>query len=272
MSQTNSIPRRILYEPLFHFMVLALLLFLLDHFFSSTWKEKIIVNPQTYQYLIKQREAVALEKLSPEEKKATINSYIDDEILYSEAYKRGLDKGDSRMRRNLILKMRGLLTDEVERPGDTQLQQYFESRRADYAYPENWSIQQVYFSDAEKMPDDLLQKLNAGLDASSLGNSRPGIGREMPNMSQRDLSGLFGAKVTQTIMGIRDKQWHGSFESMHGIHMLRITGYEPAQQANFEHIKDYLQRDWIMLQSQKIVAQEIERLRKNYDIVIENLP
>ena len=96
-------------EPLFHFLLLAALLFVLEHVFSSTQKEKIIVDQQTAEYLVKQREDLQLRKLSPAEREVTINSFVEDEILYNEAYKRGLDKSDSRMRRNMILKMRGLL-------------------------------------------------------------------------------------------------------------------------------------------------------------------
>ena len=81
-----------------HFLVLALLLFVLEHVFSSTRKEKIIVGRQTAEYLIKQREDLDLRKLSPEERKDTIAAFVEDEIFYSEAYKRGLDKGNTRMR------------------------------------------------------------------------------------------------------------------------------------------------------------------------------
>ncbi len=101
--------KRLLKEPLVHFLVLALLLFAIDYVFSSSQKERIVVDQQSIDYLIKQRADLELRELSAEEKQETIESYIDDEILLREAYKRGLNNNDSRMRRNMILKMRGLL-------------------------------------------------------------------------------------------------------------------------------------------------------------------
>lgn len=97
----NRIWALVRHEPLVHFLALAALLFVLDQVFSSTQKEKIIVDEQTADFLIKQREDLELRKLTPEERQETIAAFIEDEILYREAYKRGLDKGDTRMRRNL---------------------------------------------------------------------------------------------------------------------------------------------------------------------------
>ncbi len=68
-------------EPLVHFLVLAILLFVLEHVFSSTKKEKLIVDEQTVEYLIKQREDLELRELSPEERQETIAAFVEDEIL-----------------------------------------------------------------------------------------------------------------------------------------------------------------------------------------------
>ena len=54
------------------------------------------------------------------------------------------------------------------------------------------------------------------------------------------------------------------------MYFVRITGREPARGADFEHIKEYLERDWVMAQGDKVVQQEIERLRDNYEIVVED--
>ena len=56
---------KLLKERLVHFLVLAMVLLVLEHVFSSIQKEKIIVDEQTAKYLIKQREDLELRKLSP---------------------------------------------------------------------------------------------------------------------------------------------------------------------------------------------------------------
>ncbi len=252
-----------------HFLVLAVLLFVLEHVFSATQKEKIIVDRQTVEYLIKQREDLELRKLSPEERKETITAFVEDEILYSEAYKRGLDKGDTRMRRNMILKMRGLLIGDIKQPTDDELRAYFEANREKFTRPATLSLEHVFFSDAAKAPQDLLEQLQSGEDHATLGEYKLGLGRTMPNLTQRILVGTFDADAARAILAIDDDQWHGPFESIHGIHFTRIVDRTPEIQASYEEVKRYLEGDWQMAQSRKAIEQEVELLRDSYEIVFE---
>ena len=256
-------------EPLFHFLILAALLFLFDHLFSSTQKEKIIVDRQTVEFLIKQREDLELRKLSPEERKQTIDSYVEDEILYSEAYKRELDKGDSRMRRNMILKMRGLLIGDLKRPTEKELRDYFEANPAKFTRPATVSLQQVFFSDPTQLPQGILKELRAGLDPSTIGEFQSGLRRSLPRLSQIGLVGTLGAEAARAILAIDDEQWHGPIKSIYGTHFVRITAREPSQQARYEDAKSYLEGDWFIAQSRKAIEQEIQKLSNNYEIVIE---
>ena len=101
---------RLLREPMLHFFALAALLFVLEAYFSAGQKTRIVVDQVTADYLIRQREDLELRVLDEAERASVVDAYVEDEILYREAYRRGLDQGDSRMRRNLILKMRLMAT------------------------------------------------------------------------------------------------------------------------------------------------------------------
>ena len=257
-------------EPLVHFLVLAALLFGLDYVFSSTQKQKIIVERQTAEFLIQQREELELRRLTPEERRETIESYVEDEILYSEAYKRGLDKGDSRMRRNLIVKIRGLLIGDVKPPTEKELRNYFEANRAKFARPATQSLEQVFFSDPSKVPSGLLGELRQGRDPTTVGETGLVSGRTLPRASQQRLVGTFGAETARAILAIEDDQWHGPFESPRGAHFVRVVRREPAQEASYESVKSYLEADWIMAQSRKAIEQEIDRLRDAYHVIIQD--
>ncbi|MGI9320774.1 MAG: peptidyl-prolyl cis-trans isomerase [Thiogranum sp.] len=257
-------------EPLVHFLLLAALLFVLEAVFSTTQKEQIIVDQQTAEFLIKQREDLELRKLGSDARKETIDTYVEDEILYSEAYKRGLDKGDSRMRRNMILKMRGLLIGDLEQPTDDQLRAYYEARKDQFTRPATISIQQVFFSDPAQVPPDLLARLQGGLDHESVGEFLPGLGRSMSNVSQWMIVSNFGADAARVILAINHDQWHGPIESIQGIHFIRITARTPEYQSSYDEVKSYIEGYWTMAQSRKLIEQEIERLQENYEIVIED--
>lgn len=256
-------------EPLIHFLMLATLLFVLEHVFSATQIEKIIVDRQAAEFLIKQREDLVLRKLSPQERQETIASYVEDEMLYSEAYKRGLDKGDSRMRRNMILKMRGLLVGDISEPTEDELRAYFEANREEFLRPAEISLDQVFYRDASQVPQDLLELLQAGADYTDLGESLPAFGTSIPRVSQRWLVSIFGPEAARGILAIKDDQWHGPFESNQGIHFVRITGHRPAAEADYEAVKSYIEAQWAVTESRKTIQREIDLIRGGYEVIIE---
>ncbi len=253
-----------------HFLLLAGLLFALEAVFSSTQKEQIIVDGQTVEFLIKQREDLELRKLGIDERRETIDAYIEDEILYSEAYKRGLDKGDSRMRRNMILKMRGLLIGDLEQPTEDQLRAYYETSKDEFTRPATISIQQVFFSEPTKVPPDLLERLQDGFDHETVGEFQTGLGRTIRNVSQMMLVGGYGADAARTILAINDDQWHGPIDSVQGVHFIRVTARTPEYHSSFDEVKSYIEGYWMMAQSRKLIEKEIERLQDNYEIIVEN--
>lgn len=262
--------RQLLREPMLHFFLLAGVLFLIEQAFTASQKTQIVIDVRTADFLVKQREDLELRVLSPEERADTIDAYVEDEILYTEAYRRGLDRGDSRMRRNLILKMRGLLTGDLAPPTEKQLQQFFEENRERFARKESLTLDHVFFEDITVVPEDLLISLNEGLDPASVGSDAFELRRRMPNMTAKYIAGTFGANAAREIMDIGDEYWHGPFESARGVHFVRVVERFPAQQASFEDVERYLEGDWLMQQSRKAIREEVDRLRDGYEILLES--
>ena len=256
-------------EPLVHFVVLAGFLFALEHFLSSKQKEQIVVDQQTVNFLIKQREDLELRTLSAEERRQVINSFIEEEILYREAYKRGLDKGDSRMRRNLILKMRGLFMGEIKSPSETELKEYFQDHRHQYRRPATFSLEHVLFKDSSNVPKGLLDELREGREYQSIGESVYPYGRKLVRVSARDLVPILGPKIAKQISALTDRQWHGPFESNNGTHFVRIVDQWAAENPRYEDVRPYIVGEWPIIQSQATIEQEVNKLREQYLIVVE---
>lgn len=261
--------RELLREPLLHFFLLAGALFLLDQAFSAGQKPRIVVDGQTAGYLILQREEREARVLSSEERAAVVDAWVEDEILYREAYRRGLDRGDSRMRQNLILKMRGLLTGEAEAPSEAELDAYFEANRKRFTRPEMWSLAQVRFAGSEPIPEGLLERLNGGPDSSGAGEGLAGRSREMPDMTAAYLEATFGPEAAREITAIRDRRWHGPIRAAQGVHFVRIIEHHPETEASYESVRRYLEGDWLMDRSRRLIRAEVERLRADYEIVID---
>ncbi len=88
-------------------------------------------------------------------------------------------------------------------------------------------LDHVFFSDPAQLPQDLLEQLQSGADHKTFGEYKLGLGRTMPTLSQRMLVGILGADSARGILAIDDDQWHGPFESLQGIHFVRIFDRTP---------------------------------------------
>lgn len=259
----------LLREPIVHFFALAALLFAVEAWFSADQKTQILVDQTTADFLIRQRENLELRVLDADERKAVVDAYVEDEILYSEAYRQGLDQGDSRMRRNMILKMRGLLTGEVEVPDDAQLQAYFEENREKFVRPARYDIEQIHFDAALTLPDDLNAFL-AEIDRLGDGGRQDGVLlRRMPGMTKTLLAGSFGPVAGKAVLDADDNAWHGPFDSVQGLFFFRVLDRQPAVEAEFEAVRSYLQGDWMMDRSRSLIRAEVERVAEDYEVIIE---
>lgn len=261
--------RQLLREPMLHFFVLASALFLINQALSVTQKTRIVVDAQTAERLIRQREDLQLRVLTAEERADTIAAYVEDEILYAEAYNRGLDRDDSRIRRSLILKMRGLLTGDITPPSDTELRQFFEENQQRFAREASLTIDHVYFGDAAAIAQGLLDRLNAGLDPATVGDNTFELPRRIQGMTHEAVTGTFGRDAAGHILRIRDERWHGPFLSARGAHIVRVVERHPARQATYDSVRPYLEGDWLMQQSRKRIREEVDRLSAGYEVVIE---
>ena len=249
----------LLREPMVHFFALAALLFVLEAGFSAEQKSRILVDQATADYLIRRREDLELRVLDPAERANVIDAYVEDEILYREAYRRGLDQGDSRMRRNLVLKMRGLITGELDPPDEAELRRFFEANRDRFVRPARYDIEQVLFEADAVIPDDL----DAALAAGTIGT------RRQPGMTQSLLASTFGADAGRAILTAAGSEWLGPFAMPDGVQYLRVVDRIPEQTAEYEAVQAYLAGDWMMDKSRALIREEVNRVASDYEVVIE---
>lgn len=257
-------------EPLIHFLLIGALIFAIDRFLVPEQKELIIVDQDSIEFLIEKRQNLELNTLSELEIDNLIAAYIDDEILYREAYRRGLNVGDSRMRHNMILKMRGLLISEVALPTNEQLQTYYKANLAKYTTPELLETQHLFFSDQSRVPKSLLAALQSHQEVPIKGDfHRPSLGQETLQGTKGELTDLFGFDAAKALVETQSEDWMGPFVSNQGIHFVRKLRSIPPETAPYEDIEDYLRMDWELTEARKLIQLELANVRNNYEIVIE---
>lgn len=257
----------LLKEPLLHFLFLAALLFVVQALWGKDDRELIVVDAETQDYLIKARQELVLRPLSEEEKQQVIDSYIEEELLVREARKRGYDNS-SRVRSLLVQNMRFFYNSDQQDPGEEQLQAFYQSNLERFQRPALASYDYVYRKDVDAVPVDLLARLNAGEDHSTLGDFTFTVRPRLSRVSDNDLIRILGAEHARAIVAIEDDQWHGPYSDELGMHFVRVVERFPGTQASFESVRDWIAQEWVLVESRKLLDRELEEIRLGYHIEI----
>jgi hypothetical protein len=254
-------------EPLFHFLALAALLFVAYHLLTPSARESIVIERASIDDLARRQEELLARPLSDEERRALVESAIDDEVLLREAYRSGLDR-DAVVRQHLVQKMRYILGEDEATPTEAELRAYLAANRERYRDPPTVTLDQVFYADPAKVPDDLMTRLAHGTDIGELGDPLDMLGNRLPRYSLRDLIGLIGPDLARSVFELPAGVWHGPLQSERGVHFVRVEQHHAPTTPSFEELRDYLRQDWALDQQRRAVANKTAELRRNYRIVV----
>jgi hypothetical protein len=278
--ETNKIPmKKLLKEPLFHFLLLGLGLFILFGWVSDRTDsaETIVIDDYDMNNLIASWEMQWKRLPTHEELKSLVDQNIRQEVLYQEALKMNLDHNDQIIKRRLAQKMKFLSNDlaTVKDPSGEELQAYLDENLEEYMLPAVYSLYQVSFShDYHKNPKEKalisLEKLN-GLDpesAEKLGDPLP-FEFLLDKVDVVQLDRIFGMNFTKGLEVQSLGTWSGPVRSGYGWHLVYITEKKPPEAPEFEMVKNALKRDFEYENQKKVNDQIFYELKKNYEVIFE---
>jgi peptidyl-prolyl cis-trans isomerase C len=269
--------RRLLREPLVHFVLLGVALFVLQRAVAPAGDDREIVVPASLaDGLARDYARRAAHEPTPEEREKLLQRWIDDEVLYREALALGLDRDDVIVRRRLVQKMGFLLEGSapVPAPTDADLAAFFAANAQRWARPDRVSIEHVFASygtpgvEAEDRVTAWIPELAAGRSPASFGD--PFMrGRVMTRASEDQLAGGFGADFAKAVIALPEGVWSGPIASSYGAHAVRVTERVPGSVPSLAEIRDAVEKDWRDEQRESLDRQAVETLRRQWSVRIE---
>ncbi len=265
-------------EPLLHFLLIGLLLFLLYGKVapSSDDGNRITVSQADIAALARQFEATWSRPPAPSELQDLVDSHVRDEILFREGAALGLLKDDPVIKRRVRQKLEVLVEEEGKSGtvGDAELAAYLERNAAAFRVPPVLDFEQVLF-DASAYGDTLdaaiatsLAALEGGATAASQGRGSmlPGRVEKQPlDRVARDFGDDFAKALEDAPVG----QWTGPVRSGFGLHLVRINARAPGYVPGLDQARKAVTREWENERRQAALADNYARLLKEYDVVIE---
>ena len=174
--------RKLIREPLAHFLFLGLLLFLLFNRVSGGRggaEHRIVVNDATVATIVQRYQSVWQRPPTPAELRGLVDTHVREEILYREGVAMGLDRDDSVIRRRVLQKLDVLSEESAGEaaPGDADLETWLQKNAARYAQPAVLDFEQVMFDPVrhrDSLQSDVataLVHLRAGADPGTIGDA-----------------------------------------------------------------------------------------------------
>lgn len=197
-----------------------------------------------------------------------VKRWTEEEMLFREAKRLGLDTEDIIVRRRLIQKMQFIAEQaRVSQPDDAALKAWFEERREDYRQPQRFTFSQVFFRERPGPGKKAALAAAAGDAWRQLGDAsmlRPVWVRQ----SQRALASEFGAAFADTLAGMAaSAEWQGPIQSEFGWHLLRLEAVEESALPSFAAARRQALNDYLFAAKERARQAQLDALGARYQLV-----
>lgn len=265
--------RRLLKEPLVHFLLAGALVYaLLAGRAPDLGERRIVVDERVVGALVSRFYDSFRRMPTKDETDGLIRDWVQDQVYYREALALGLDENDEVVVRRMRRKMEAMAVADAETqtPDDAALQAMIDKDPARYAEDPRTSFEQVYLGAdtpaVRAAAEGQLQKLRKGEAVSGVPLPIPG---SFSDAASHEISGQFGDEFTLAIRNLPQGQWSGPVASGLGLHLVRITGRRAAEPPRLERVRQRVENDWRAQATARARADAYDRILKGYDVVIE---
>jgi hypothetical protein len=279
-----SMLRRLLKEPLAHFLALALVIFAVYGALNPSGAEKpdrIVVTGPKIEQIAGLFAKTWQRPPTVAELKGLIDDYVKEEIFVREALALGLDKNDTVIRRRLRLKMEFLSNAEIEAlaPTDAELDAYLKANPGKFEIDPMMAFRQIYLNperrgdridqDAASILEALLT--NAPTDPATLGDATL-LPAELPVASKTSISGTFGHEFAEALDKAAPGQWTGPIKSAFGLHIIRVMERETGRIPALDEAREVVAREWAYDKRNALQDARLDELLKRYEVIIASSP
>jgi hypothetical protein len=272
-------------EPLVHFLVAGLLLFVA---YAAFQRGAAPAQP-SHQIELTLEDLRGLEVAfrsrwqrppTPDEMVGMVESKVREEVLYREALALGLDKEDTIVKRRMAQKMEFLAEDvsATREPSGEELAAWFAQNARRFALPGRASFRHLYFSPdrrGARAHDDAAQALDQlggqPEDAPAVGD--PFMFQDtLADRSSEQLAKDFGPGFARAVFELAPGSWQGPIESGYGWHLVFVSAVTPGRVPALEEVEADVKTAWRADQQAEAWRRAYEAMRAKYELVLPAPP
>tara|TARA_B100001250_G_C19701112_1_gene744811 strand:- start:173 stop:982 length:810 start_codon:yes stop_codon:yes gene_type:complete len=258
-------------QKLLIFFSIGLMIFAIDIVFNEDSSNKVTIYESELDSLINTWVTQVGREPTNEEIDGIIKQLIDEEILYREALKLGLDKNDIIIKRRLAQKISFLKQESISRnPSEDAIRDYYNINKEDYLVESTFTFSHLYFSkdnQAQSRSIKALESIRQGEESSLFGDPFL-LGKNFSIKTSRELNRSFGNQFSESIKNLEIKEWDGPISSEYGEHLVFLNSYTESFLPELDQVRSIVISDILARDQSQSTAKYLEELRKEYEIEI----
>ena len=261
--------KRLLAEPLLHFLLIGALLFALFAYVGTeegARDDRIVVSAGMVEHLSALFERTWNRPPTRQELEGLIDDHVREEAAYREGMGLGLDLDDAIIRRRIRQKMDFIAEDLATRvePGDEELRSFLTEHADDFRIEGRFSFRHVFLNPetrGERLEEEarqLLGTLNAEprADASERGD-RILLDHAYPAASRDEVASLEAGS------------WQGPIRSGYGMHLVIVDERQAGRVPELDEVRGAVEVEWDNARQIEVVEAFYRELLGKFDVVIE---
>jgi hypothetical protein len=276
----------VLREPLLHFLLIGAALFLLFGWRGSrtsapgtpplAGEAQVVVTRDDVDRLTGQFARTWQRPPTEEERKALIEDFVRNEILYREALAAGLERDDEVLKRRLRQKMEFIYEDITSwaEPTDADLATFMAAHQEQYRADPTLSFRQVYFNPerrgASVVPDarEALAQLSRGADPYAVGDPTMLEG-EVPLAPLWEIRKRYGDEFAGNLLALTPGRWEGPVRSGFGQHLVFVVERREGRMPELGEVREEVKRDWTAAKQKELKDAAYARIRQRFAVIVE---
>ena len=274
--------KRLLKEPLLHFLLLGALLF-----GAYAWLNRgggdlgparqVRIGEGDVKWLAETWSRQWQRQPTREELSGLVTAFLKEELLAREARAMGLDENDTVVRRRLAQKMEFLVQDtsRLAEPAEDVLRSFHAAHAELFQADGRVSFTHVFFSpdqrkDAAADARAALAALaRGGANAAQLGD-RMLLEAELRDADTQAVASQFGREFANAVFALKPGAWSGPLESGYGLHLVRVSELKPGARRDFAEVKPQVLDRWHEQHQRENSEKYFAGLLKKYDVVLDD--
>ncbi len=274
VTRARRFARFVRHDRMVHFAVLGALIFALSHARSAPPTKISLSSAYVGALRAAQAQKLGVASLSDERAAEVERRTIEDEVLYREAVRLGLDRDDAVLRQHLVQKMLLLAEDlsgATREATRDELVAYYTRTRERWRFAERVHLIHVFAAKRET-----LDAIVGAVRASPPGTVPP-LGDAFPHArelraTRADLAASYGEEFADAAMKLPVGTWSAPVPSRYGWHLVEVVAHDEGRPAAFEEVAERVRLEYAVERRHAAIARYLAKVFARYDVDIDGTP